>query len=164
MQETKMQVQSLDGEDPPGRGHDDSFPHSCLENPMDWGAWRATVHGVEESDMTKQACTHLLPNGRHSPDLYNHRLICIFLNFPSMWLELYLWNSVILLHRTIIGTLFLLPYGIPLHENTTRPIVLLMGARVGSSLGLLQILLWPCRSSQWDSSLGNIIKSRFSRY
>ena len=25
----------------------------CLENPMDSGAWRATVHGVEESDTIK---------------------------------------------------------------------------------------------------------------
>ena len=27
--------------------------HSCLENPMDRGAWQATVHGVTESDMTE---------------------------------------------------------------------------------------------------------------
>ena len=26
---------------------------SCLENPMDGGAWWATVHGVTESDMTE---------------------------------------------------------------------------------------------------------------
>ena len=28
----------------------------CLawENPMDRGAWQATVHGIEESDMTEQ--------------------------------------------------------------------------------------------------------------
>ena len=28
--------------------------YSCLENPIDTGAWRATVHGMQESDMTEQ--------------------------------------------------------------------------------------------------------------
>ena len=26
-------------------------PYSCLENPMDWGAWQAAVHGVTESQI-----------------------------------------------------------------------------------------------------------------
>ena len=29
-----------------GRGHGNPLQYSCLENPMDRGAWRATVHGV----------------------------------------------------------------------------------------------------------------------
>ena len=29
----------------PGEGNGYPFQHSCLENPMDRGAWRATVHG-----------------------------------------------------------------------------------------------------------------------
>ena len=28
--------------------------YSCLENPMDGGAWGATVHGIAESDITEQ--------------------------------------------------------------------------------------------------------------
>ena len=33
----------------PGGGHGNSLQCSCLENPMDRGAWRATVHGVTHS-------------------------------------------------------------------------------------------------------------------
>ena len=30
-----------------GEGNDNSLQYPCLENPMDRGAWQATVHGVE---------------------------------------------------------------------------------------------------------------------
>ena len=30
----------------PGEGNGSPLQYSCLENPMDRGAWRATVHGV----------------------------------------------------------------------------------------------------------------------
>ena len=33
----------------PGRGHDNPLQDSCLENPMDRGAWWATVHRVAQS-------------------------------------------------------------------------------------------------------------------
>ena len=36
----------------PGGGQGSPLQYSCLENPMDRGAWRATVHGVTESDTT----------------------------------------------------------------------------------------------------------------
>ena len=29
----------------PGEGKENPFQYSCLENPMDRGAWRAIVHG-----------------------------------------------------------------------------------------------------------------------
>ena len=41
----------------PGEGKGNPLQYSCLENPMDSGAWRATVHGVEESD-TSEASGH----------------------------------------------------------------------------------------------------------
>ena len=33
----------------PGEGNDNSLQHSCLENPMNRGVWRASVHGVAKS-------------------------------------------------------------------------------------------------------------------
>ena len=33
----------------PGGGHGNPLQYSCLENPMDSGAWQATVHGVSKS-------------------------------------------------------------------------------------------------------------------
>ena len=33
----------------PGEGHGKPLQYSCLENPMDRGAWRAIVHGVAKS-------------------------------------------------------------------------------------------------------------------
>ena len=47
MQETR--VQSLGGEDSPGEGNGNPLQYSCLQNPMDGGAWWATVHGVAKS-------------------------------------------------------------------------------------------------------------------
>ena len=33
----------------PGEGNGNPLQYSCLENPIDGGAWRATVHGVAKS-------------------------------------------------------------------------------------------------------------------
>ena len=40
----------------PGEGNGNPLQHSCLENPMDRGAWQAVVDGLQRVDMTKQLC------------------------------------------------------------------------------------------------------------
>ena len=56
MQETQdTQLRSLDQEDPPEK---EMAPHSSIlawKNPMDGGAWWATVLGAAESDRTEPA-------------------------------------------------------------------------------------------------------------
>ena len=37
----------------PRGGHGNSLQYYCLENPMERGAWRATVHGLQKLDMTE---------------------------------------------------------------------------------------------------------------
>ena len=42
-----------------GEGNGNPLQYSCLENPMDRGAWWATVHGVpKELEMTEGLSTH----------------------------------------------------------------------------------------------------------
>ena len=50
----------------PGGGNGNPFQYSCLGNPIDRGAWQATVHGVTKSQtqLNENACT-----GTHSPSL-----------------------------------------------------------------------------------------------
>ena len=43
-----------------GEGNGYPLQHSCLENSMDRGAWRATVHGVAESDTTERFSLHFI--------------------------------------------------------------------------------------------------------
>ena len=35
----------------PGKGNGNPLQCSCLGNPMERGAWQATIHGSQESDM-----------------------------------------------------------------------------------------------------------------
>ena len=44
----------------PGEGNGNSLQYSCLENPIDRGAWWATVHGVaKESGTTERLSTNV---------------------------------------------------------------------------------------------------------
>ena len=41
----------------PGGGHSTLLQYSCLENPIDRGAWWATVHGVAKSQTSLKQLT-----------------------------------------------------------------------------------------------------------
>ena len=45
----------------PGEGHGNPLQRSCLENPMDRGAWQAAVQRVAESDMAEHKPWKLKP-------------------------------------------------------------------------------------------------------
>ena len=46
-----------------GEGNGNPLQYSCLENPMDGGAWGATVHGVAKSRTRLSNFTHSLTHG-----------------------------------------------------------------------------------------------------
>ena len=47
----------------PGGGHGNPLQYSYLENPMDQGAWQATVHRITESrSQLRQLSTHTYLN------------------------------------------------------------------------------------------------------
>ena len=52
----------------PGKENGNPLQYSFLENPMDRGAWRATGHGVAESDMTEYTHTHTPQGNLVCPD------------------------------------------------------------------------------------------------
>ena len=62
----------------PGEGNGNPLQYSCLENPMDGGAWRATVHGVAQSWTGLSDRTHTL---------------CPFYCDPSPPLKTILWGT-----------------------------------------------------------------------
>ena len=51
----------------PGKGHGNPLQYSCLENPMDRGAWRATIIGSFYSSGDCSVVTVLEAGGSKSP-------------------------------------------------------------------------------------------------
>ena len=68
----------------PGGGNGNSFQYSCLGNPMDRGARRATVHGVTESDMTERLHFHFLSVLKWS-SISSRRSSTWFLESVTLW-------------------------------------------------------------------------------
>ena len=61
----------------PGEGNGNPLQYSCLENPMDGGAWWATVHGVTKSWTPMSDLTYYITNC-YSPNVYFFIFIFFF--------------------------------------------------------------------------------------
>jgi len=73
----------------PRGGHGNPPQYSCLENPMDREAWRATVHGVAKSQTRlKQLSTHSCTAKLVDAGAYIHLIItslyCTCISFISL--------------------------------------------------------------------------------
>ena len=75
----------------PGRGHGNPLQYSCLETPMDRGAWRTTVYGVTKSQTRLKWLSmhaHILPilvGCRWCWDLGDGRWYCPLMGGPFKW-------------------------------------------------------------------------------
>ena len=71
----------------PGGGHGNPLQCSCLENPMDRGVWRATVHGVAEDPGLIQGSERSAGEGIGYPLQYSWASLMTQLikNPPAMW-------------------------------------------------------------------------------
>ena len=64
----------------PGEGHGNPLQYSCLENPMDRGAWGTTVHGVTKSQTRlKQLSMHTCDQHRYQ-SIFREQFQSIFQN------------------------------------------------------------------------------------
>ena len=92
----------------PGGGNGDPLQDSCLGNPMDRGAWWATVHGVAKT--CTQWSTHAVCNGQQwdtptdsarwlkenkgqwTSDIRSHTLMLVFQKVAQRFFEI-IWNE-----------------------------------------------------------------------
>ena len=61
----------------PGVGNGSPLQYSCLKNPMERGAWRASPQGHKESDTTESRREELKQKGRGERELF---LLLLLLN------------------------------------------------------------------------------------
>ena len=79
----------------PGGGHDNRLQYSCLETPIDRGAWRATVHEVAQSrtwlkwlSMNKASQLCYFPPGGQCAMAANNSLLSSVYSLLPVWVAL----------------------------------------------------------------------------
>ena len=76
----------------PGEGNGNTFQYSCLENPMDRGAWRAAVHGVAKSwtwlrwlSTSTHGCSWWYPRNNYSNNIKDPHYHNKYNNNEKIW-------------------------------------------------------------------------------
>ena len=71
----------------PGGGHGNPLQYSCLENPMDRGAWCATVHRVVKSwTLLKWLSTHTQTHTHTHTHTFTHTYRRVLFDFDRDWI------------------------------------------------------------------------------
>ena len=88
----------------PGEGNGNPLQYSCLGNPMDRGAWWATVHGIPKS-WTQLRDFHFFTSTKvkYTPtfkDQVEKRECEIFRSWFQCWLPVYGWDALLSLQWT----------------------------------------------------------------
>ena len=65
----------------PGEGNGNPLQYSCLENPMDGGAWWATVHWVAKSQILLSNLTNLTVKKDHESTHKNDLFFSFIMNY-----------------------------------------------------------------------------------
>ena len=81
-----------------GEGNGNPLQYSCLENPMDRGAWWSAVHGVAKSR------TWWATNTSHRPSKYDSLITEIWIPYL---LEFFFFNSIFVFTFSILYIFFL---------------------------------------------------------
>ena len=74
----------------PGKGNGNQLQHHCLGNPMDRGAWWATVHGVTKSWTQNKNQSLIVKKKKKSAYKFGNCLPCIVI--PAVFLTF--WKTV----------------------------------------------------------------------
>ena len=78
----------------PGEGNGNPLQYSCLENPIDGGAWQATVHGVAKSQTRQSDFTFTFKLGpKWEEKLEKQGVTDQMLTTLSHWYQYYIWAS-----------------------------------------------------------------------
>ena len=93
----------------PGVGNGNPLHYSCLENPMDRGAWQPTVHRCTKSwtllkQLSMHACSypHMTTKKKHSFDYMHlcHKVMSLCFNTLSRFVRAFLsWSKHLLISR-----------------------------------------------------------------